>query len=97
MFTRMDFQMPPEKIEALLYELCVVLGFCLPPDAQARLKNDPPKDANEFADAVIRAEGLDPYADIPLHLRRDVRNRVAKHFRDAAEDEDFRQNDRDVA
>ena len=83
--------MPPEKIEALLYELCVVLGFCLPPDAQAGLKRDPPAGAEEFADAVIRAGGLNPHADISLHLRRDVRDRVAKHFRDA-EDESFRQH-----
>ena len=73
------------QTEALLYDLCVVLGFCLPPDAQARLISEPPDDADTFTDAVIRAEGLDPYADIPLHLRRDVRARVAKHFR-AAED-----------
>ncbi len=77
--------MPAAKIEALLYELCVVLGFCLSPDAQERLMSEPPADVDAFTDAVIRAEGLDPYADIPLHLRRDVRARVAKHFR-AAED-----------
>ena len=83
--------MPPKKIEALLYELCVVLGFCLPPDAIARLMSNPPVNADEFADAVIRAEGLDPDSDIPLNLRRDVRNRVAKHFKDA-EDEFFGQH-----
>lgn len=84
--------MPPEKIETLLRELCVDLGFCLPPDAEARLKSEPPVDAQEFADAVIRAEGLEPSADIPLHLRRDVRDRVAKHFREA-EDAFIRQHD----
>jgi hypothetical protein len=35
-----------------LYELCVVLGFCLLPDAQARFKSDPPGDVDEFADAA---------------------------------------------
>ena len=88
--------MPPDKIAELLTELCVVLGFCLPPDAITRLKSEPPSDADEFADAVIRAEGLDPYAEIPLHMRRDIRNRVAKHFRDA-EDEYYRQHESDVA
>lgn len=88
----MYFQMTPDKIEKLLTELCVVLGFCLSPDAVARLKSEPPADADAFADAVIRAEGLDPYADLPLHLRRDLRDRVVKHFNDA-EDEFFRQND----
>ena len=77
--------MKSAQIEALLYELCSVLGFCLPPEAHERLKNEPPADVDAFTDAVIRAEGLDPYADIPLHLRRDVRARVAKHFSAAAD------------
>jgi len=88
--------MPPDKIAELLTELCVVLGFCLPPDAITRLKSEPPSDADKFAAAVIRAEGLDPYDEIPLHMRRDIRNRVARHFRDA-EDEYYRQHESDVA
>ena len=79
--------MSPKQIQSLLEELCVDLGFCLPPDAQARLLNDPPDDVDAFTDALIRAEGLDPYADIPLHLRRDVRARITKHFK-SAEDHD---------
>jgi len=70
----------PRQIELLLEELCVDLGFCLPPDAQMRLIHEPPADVDEFTDAVIRAEGLDPHADIPTHLRRDVRQRVARCF-----------------
>jgi hypothetical protein len=85
----MNIQMTSAQIEALLYELCSVLGFCLPPDAHERLKSEPPADVDDFTDAVIRAEGLDPYADIPLHLRRDVRASVAKHFSDA---EDLQQS-----
>ena len=77
--------MSSAQVEALLYELCVVLGFCLPPDEQTRLRETPPTDVDAFTDAVIRAEGLDPYA-IPRHLRRDMRARVAEHFR-KAEDE----------
>ena len=73
----MEFRISPAKIDALLYELCAALGFCLTPDAVASLKGDLPTDAGEFADFVIRAEGLDPNADIPLRLRRDVRDRVA--------------------
>jgi hypothetical protein len=79
----MSVQMSPAQIESLLYELCSVLGYCLPPNEHERLKSDPPGDVDAFTDAVIRAEGLDPNADIPLHLRRDVRARVAKHFSDA--------------
>ena len=78
--------MSPPYVEALLAELCVALGFCLPPDEQARLRASAPADVDEFTDALIRAEGLDPHTDIPRHLRRDVRARVAEHFR-KAEDE----------
>ena len=83
----MNFQLSPARVEALLYELCVVLGFCLPPDEQARLRESPPTEVDAFADAVIRAEGLDPYADIWPHLLRDVRARVAEHFRKAQDEQ----------
>ena len=78
--------MTPAQVESMLYELCVVLGFCLPPEEVALLKSNPPTEVDAFTDAVIRAEGLDPYADIPLHLHRDVKARVAKHFRGAEDD-----------
>lgn len=83
--------MSSAQVEALLYELCVVLGFCLPPDAQARLRESPPTDVDAFTDAVIRAEGLDPHADIPLHMRTDIRARVAEHFRKAEDEQQFGQ------
>jgi hypothetical protein len=78
--------MSPKQVAALLSELCVDLGFCLPPDKQAHLQNEPPIEVDAFTDAIIRAEGLDPYADIPLKLRRDVRARVTKHFGLAEDD-----------
>jgi hypothetical protein len=87
----MSFQMSSAQVEALLYELCAVLGFCLPPDEQAQLRESPPTDVDAFTDAVIRAEGLDPHADIPLHMRRDIRSRVAEHFRKAEDEQQFGQ------
>lgn len=83
--------MSSAQVEALLYELCVVLGFCLPPDEQVRLRESPPTEVDAFTDAVIRAEGLDPDADIPLHLRRDIRSRVAEHFRKSEDEQQFGQ------
>ena len=76
----MNAQPETKQIQFLFNELCVDLGFCLPGEAQARLLNNPPADIDAFADAVIRAEGLDPSADIPRTLRRDVRMRVASYF-----------------
>lgn len=57
----------------LLYELCTELGFCLPPEAQARLIEDPPDSVDAFTDAVIVAEGMDPAA-VQKRIRRDVRS-----------------------
>lgn len=72
-----------EQIAYLLHELCVELGFCLPPDEQARLQDEPPEDFDAFTDAVFRAEGLDPLAD--RQLRSQVRARVAGCFERSGE------------
>ncbi len=66
-------------IARLLEELCVELGFCLPPEAQARLVARPPLSVNAFTDAVLLAEGLDPQF-VDKSLRRQVRDRVARHL-----------------
>jgi hypothetical protein len=70
-------------MDALLGELCVDLGFCLPPDEHSRLMNEPPSDVDAFTDAVFVAEGMRPHGD--LHLRRQVRERVLAHFKAAEE------------
>ena len=65
-------------IDGLLLELCVGLGFCLPPDDERRLRDSPPEGIDAFTDAVMTAEGLDPSLD--RQLRRQVREVVAKWF-----------------
>ena len=67
-----------KQIAYLLDELCVELGFCLPPDEHARLQDKPPGDIDAFTDEVFRAEGLNPPAY--RKLRRQVRAKVAKCF-----------------
>jgi hypothetical protein len=71
------------QVAALLDELCVDYGFCLPPHEKERLKTEPPSEVDAFTDAVFGAEGMDPWRD--LHLRSLVKKRVAKAFRDAGE------------
>ncbi len=44
----------------LLYELCTKLGYCLPPDEQRRLIEQPPMDPERFTEEVFRAEGIEP-------------------------------------
>jgi hypothetical protein len=76
-------RLSPSQVAALLYDLCVDYGFCLPPQENERLKAEPPTEVDAFTDAVFVAEGMDPSGD--LHLRRLVKKRVAKAFWDAGE------------
>ena len=73
----------PVDVGQLLYELCTELGFCLPPEAQAHLIEDPPDSVDAFTDAVLVAEGLDP-AVVQKRIRRDVQVVVARHLEGAA-------------
>jgi hypothetical protein len=49
-----------DRVKRLLSKLCVELGFCLSPDDNRRLIENPPADPDSFTDAVFRAEGMDP-------------------------------------
>jgi hypothetical protein len=76
--------LPGHKVRTLLDTLCVDLGFCLAPDAIARLCDDPPPTSDEFTDAVFRLEGLDP-TTADRHVYRQVRAVVARAFHDSHE------------
>ncbi|MEE6259379.1 hypothetical protein [Plantactinospora sonchi] len=65
-------------VERLLYELCVGLGFCLPPDDIRRLRESPPADVDSFTDAVFEAEGMGDMSH--TDLRRQVRDVVDRHM-----------------
>lgn len=66
------------RIRALLSQLCVELGLCLPPAKHDELVASPPLDGRSFAERVLRAEGLDP--DAQLELLDQVLSRVAPVF-----------------
>ena len=67
------------EVAQLLYELCVGLGFCLPPEDGRRLREDPPVGVDAFTDAVLAAEG---YGDMAYtETRRMVREVVDRHMR----------------
>jgi hypothetical protein len=51
---------PASRVEAVLYELCVEYGYCLPNDELATILSNVPEDADEFLDAVLMAEGNRP-------------------------------------
>ena len=82
----MPEQMDPQRVKALLLELRVDLGFCLPAESQRRLESAPPIDVDEFTDQVFREEGMDPLAARNTILRQKVRGRVAKHLDELSRD-----------
>jgi hypothetical protein len=67
------------EVQRLLDDLCIKLGFCLPPNEQHRLRVSPPPDADSFADTVFEAEGMDPR--LYKQLRRQVRDTIDQHMR----------------
>lgn len=85
----MSTELSARQAEVLLDELCVKQGFCLPPETKARLMAEPPGKIDEFTDAVLRAEGLEPDS-VLRDLRRGVRATVAEHFRRAEDEWQFR-------
>lgn len=73
-----------EEAGVLLSILCRRLGFCLPPDAEARLTEDPPAGIDQFTVAVFVAEGLDP-STADRRIYRQVKALVADAFRSSEE------------
>jgi hypothetical protein len=70
---------PESEVQRLLDELCVKLGFCLPPEEARLLRRSPPADVDSFTDAVFDAEGIgDPRH---THLYDQVRTVVDQHMR----------------
>jgi Fe-S-cluster formation regulator IscX/YfhJ len=47
------------QVRHLLGELCVDLGICLPPAAYDRVESQPPTNPREFAELVMRLEGIE--------------------------------------
>jgi hypothetical protein len=68
------------EAEALLYKLCVKLGFCLHPPHYDDLCDRPPNDATSFANAVVVAEGM-KLTTIDRALYRQIRDCVTEAFR----------------
>lgn len=68
----------PAEVQGLLSQLCVRLGFCLPPLEIERLAMSPPENSDDFTEAVLVAEGYGVATSDPLfHQAREL---VAEAF-----------------
>ena len=68
-------------VETVLLELCVQMGFCLPPDGHARMLDMPTGDLDVFVDAIFAAQGLEEPYD--RDLWRGVRDQVGRRLGDS--------------
>lgn len=59
---KQDKNIPPmeRELNYLLYDLCVIWGFCIPPDYGQKISQTESYNAKEFAKDVITAEGMNP-------------------------------------
>lgn len=74
----MNVKLSGKETEILLSDLCIKLGFCLPPPLIKRIANNPPVNIDRFADVVYNGEGLEPALESPLYHQ--VRNMIAEAF-----------------
>jgi len=73
--------MTRERMRRLLDELCIELGFCIPPKVKAELMENPPVDETACVNAVIRAEGLEP-EQVALTMFRDMKARARRYYKE---------------
>lgn len=67
------------KLTTLLDWLCIQWGFCLPPKERDRIAKCERWDAQEFALAVVTAEGFPAPAE-EIEWLRQIRNRFIEYF-----------------
>jgi len=67
-----------DRLSHLLYELCVDWGFCIPPADAQRLASTKTLTADQFADAVLTAEGF--VAEYEIRRFEQIRQRFVDRF-----------------
>ena len=59
-FVAQPCALTPEQVHALLNELCSKLGYCLAPREYAAIEANPPTNPQDFAELVVKLDGVDP-------------------------------------
>ena len=75
-----------DQLSHLLYELCVDWGFCIPPADAQRIVSTKPLTADQFAYAVLTAEGF--VADCETRWFEQIRQRFVDMFGEEIRAED---------
>ena len=64
------------NIEYLLKDICVDLGFCIPPNDQLEIMSADSWNADDFACQILKAEGMNP--EYEKQWRREIREKFIK-------------------
>ena len=75
-------------IGKLLDEMCVDWGFCIDPESASNIRRSRTLKADEFACAVLKAEGMD--CAVELQWRRKIRNRFIEAFGEEVVENEFK-------
>jgi hypothetical protein len=67
-----------DRLSHLLYELCDDGGFCIPPADAQRIASTKPLTADQFANAVMTAEGV--VAEYEMRRFEQIRRRFVDRF-----------------
>jgi hypothetical protein len=57
-FVDNPLRLTEKQASGLLWDLCVELGYCLPPEQNAQIQREPPTNPRDFAELVMKLEGV---------------------------------------
>ena len=75
------------ELKILLDELCIELGFCLPPDAIRNILEKTNISAEEFTQFVLLGEGMKP--EIEIQHFRTIKNKFTSKFGGEVTESDY--------
>ena len=75
------------ELDKFLGDLCVDLGFCLPPKSIQKMISEEYFEATQFANEVFLYEGMNP--EEHMELWRAVRNRFRNKFGEEVDKNDY--------
>ncbi len=75
---RRDVPPMEREINYLLADLCVIWGFCIPPDDEIEISKADFLDAESFGRAIVSAEGMDP--DTDTKWVKEIANKFKERF-----------------
>ncbi len=65
-----------KELEKLINQLCTEWGFCIPPKKASEIIETKNIDPDQFACAILKAEGMNP--ELEIEWRRKIKNKFTE-------------------